>query len=116
MPKALIDTSTFVDIGKAVKHRRASWAQNTLRHLLAYKASYPKLTLSALTIFEHLDGLYRDARLTAVKEFSVNVLPDFEVIYPDHEILRRPCQGKAEHRCRGYAHRGYRDLATANPD
>lgn len=87
MLKALIDTSTFVDLGRAIKHRRAAWAQNSLRHLLAYKADYPKLTLSAFTIFEHLDGLYRDAQLTAVQEFSFKVLPDFEVIYPDHDIL-----------------------------
>lgn len=87
MLKALLDTSTFVDIGRAVKHTRAPWAQNTLRHLLDYKADHSQLALSTFTVFEHLDGLHRDGQFDAAKEFSLKVLPQFEIIETDQNII-----------------------------
>lgn len=87
MHKALLDTSTLFDIRRAAKKRSATWAQNTLRHLLAYQAHYPILTISAFTAFELLDGLHRDGQANAIQDFHARVLPSFEVIYPDQDIV-----------------------------
>jgi tRNA(fMet)-specific endonuclease VapC len=54
--------------------------------LIQYQSQFGHLTLSAFTIFEHVDGLYRVGKLAAVKEFLQVVMPDLEVIYADHEI------------------------------
>jgi tRNA(fMet)-specific endonuclease VapC len=84
--KVLIDTSTFFDIRRAPKNLKAPWAQNTLYKLVQYQAHHPKLTVSAFTVFEHLDGLNRQGKQTEAAEFMTRVLPSLEVIYPDQEI------------------------------
>jgi len=85
--KALLDTSTYLDLRRAGKSRRQLWAQNTLRHAIAYRDEYPKLTISAYTVFEALEGIYRDAIPGADEEFITKVLPGFEIVYPDQKVL-----------------------------
>jgi len=85
--KAIVDTSTYLDIRRATKNSRALWAQCTLKNLLAYRAVFPNLTISALKAYEILDGLYRGPALSAPHEFLVKVLPSYEVIYPDEQII-----------------------------
>ncbi len=86
MHKVLLDSSTFFDIRRATKKGRSEWAQNTLRNLLAYQARHKKLTVSAFRVFEFLDGLHRAAQPSAIEDFYAQVIPSFEVIYPDQEI------------------------------
>jgi tRNA(fMet)-specific endonuclease VapC len=81
--KVLIDTSTFFDIRRAAKNPKATWAQYTIHRLLQYQAHHPKLTVSAFTGFEHLDGLHRQGKKAQANEFRAKVLPSLEVIYPD---------------------------------
>lgn len=78
-----MDTSTFFDIRRAPNLRSTTWAQNTIYNLVQYQSQFSELTISAFTVFEHLDGLHRQERLTEVGEFLVKVLPSLEVIYPD---------------------------------
>ena len=84
--KVLIDTSTFFDVWNAPKHLESVWAQNTLANLLLYQVAHPTLTVSSFTVFEHLDGLYRQRREVEAAEFVANVVPTLEVIYPDLQI------------------------------
>ncbi len=86
MDKVLIDTSTFFDIWNAPKHLKSAWAQNTLAKFLQYQGAHPRLTVSSFTVFEHLDGLYRQRRESEAAEFLANVVPTLEVIYPDPTI------------------------------
>jgi len=84
--KVLIDTSTFFDIWNAPKHLNSIWAQNTLARFLQYQAAHPRLTVSSFTVFEHLDGLYRQKRQVEAAEFLAKIVPTLEVIYPDLKI------------------------------
>ncbi|AIE86282.1 hypothetical protein [Fimbriimonas ginsengisoli] len=81
MDKVLIDTSTFFDIRRAAKNMKAPWAQNTIYHLVRYQAHHPRLTVSAFTGFEHLDGLHRQGKVSEAEDFRLRVLPSLEVIY-----------------------------------
>ena len=85
--KALLDTSTYLDIRRAAKSRRSLWARSTLENLLAYRSRHDRLTISAFTAYELLDGIHRDGVPGASVEFRKKVLPAFEVIYPDEPIL-----------------------------
>ncbi|RYG30743.1 type II toxin-antitoxin system VapC family toxin [bacterium] len=87
VPKALVDTSTYFDIQRAVKNRRREWAQNSLRNLTKYRAHHSRLTISAFTSFEILDGLHRRSGDDAARSFSNEVVPFYEVIYPDESIV-----------------------------
>lgn len=87
MPRALIDTSTYLDILKAADNRSASWAENTAKHVLEYLGDHPMLTISAFTIFEVLDGIYRKRVHGAGEEFLNNILPSLDVIYPDQTVM-----------------------------
>lgn len=86
MFKALLDTSAYLDVRRAGKNLRSDWAQNTLRHLGEYKSHHPRLSISSFTAFEILDGLYRGPGAEAAARFTIEVLPTYEVIYPDAEI------------------------------
>ena len=63
MDKALIDSSTLFDIHRAIKKPSASWAQNSLGKLLAYRQHRQILTISGMTVFELLEGLYRGGQV-----------------------------------------------------
>ncbi len=87
MPKALIETSTYFDMLNAPKHRHAAWAPNTGAQTVSYLSQYSRLTLSAFTIVEVVDGLKRKGLNAAITEFLNQTLPQFEVIYPDEAIM-----------------------------
>lgn len=86
MVKALLDTSTYVDMRRMPNHRRAPWAQNTLQNATAYGAHHERFTISSFTAFEILEGIYRDSGSEAADRFVATILPNYEVIYPDAEI------------------------------
>jgi len=93
--KALIDSSTFFDIRKASKNVEAPWAQNTIYRLVQYQAEHTKLTISAFTVFEHLDGLHRQGRVAEADHFLAVIVPSLEVIYPDEAIYTLSAQVNA---------------------
>ena len=72
---------------KAPKHRHTGWAQNTGNNTVRYLSQYPKLTLSAFTIVEVVDGLKLKGLSAAIAQFLNQTLHQFEVIYPDQEIM-----------------------------
>ena len=87
MLKSLIDSSTYFDMLNAPRHQHANWAKNTSRHTMQYLAAHPKLTLSALTIVEVVDGLKRKGQDAAIAQFLSVTLAQFDVRYPDQSIL-----------------------------
>jgi predicted nucleic acid-binding protein len=99
--KALIDSSTLFDIQRAIKKPAAPWAKNTLGNLLAYRQHHPKLTISGLTVFELLEGLYRGGDPQAVGDFHQNLLPRYEVIHPDAQIEDKAAEIRAKLRLAG---------------
>lgn len=96
MDKALIDTSTYLDILKADKNRKASWAQKTLIHTLAYMGMFKQMSISAFTIYEVLDGINRGAFAGSVDEFLDQALPEFDVFYPNQETMALGAQINAQ--------------------
>jgi hypothetical protein len=109
--KVLIDTSTFFDIGRAAKNPMALWAQNTIHKLAQYQAHYPRLTVSAFTTFEHLDGLYRQGKKAEASEFMVKVLPSLKCSILESQPL--PSRQKFTPRLLGQARlSGWRTLLS----
>jgi tRNA(fMet)-specific endonuclease VapC len=86
MDKALLDSSTLFDITRALKGRKGVWATNTLGRLAEYERHFPRLTISGITVFELLEGLYRGNETEAIEEFHGKLLPGYEVIQPSIEI------------------------------
>lgn len=86
MDKALIDTSTLLDVRRAKNHVRSPWAQNTLRHVLQYRIHFPDLSVSSFTLFELLDELYRGGRPESLETFTGQTLAGLEVLYPNKQI------------------------------
>lgn len=87
MDRRLFDTSAIIDQRRAPKWPRAEWAQTTLRHLALYRAHQPFPTISGLTVFELLDGYYREERPNTAQAFRAQLRSDFDVIYPDEAII-----------------------------
>lgn len=90
--KALIDSSTLFDVQRSLQKPTASWAQNTLRNLLVYRRHHPQLTISGLTVFELLEGLYRSGDRQVITEFHENLLPRYEVLHTDTSIEDKAAQ------------------------
>lgn len=86
MDKALIDSSTLFDISRAMKGIKGTWATHTLGKPADCELQFPKLTISGITVFELLEGLYRGGDAKAIAEFHTKLLPKYEVIQPSTEI------------------------------
>ena len=86
MDKALIDSSTLFDISRALKGRISPWSATTLVWLVAYEQQFPQLTISGMTVFELIEGLYRGGDHAAIANFHRQLLPQYEVIHPDAQI------------------------------
>jgi tRNA(fMet)-specific endonuclease VapC len=99
--KALIDSSTLLDISRAMKGGRAPWATHTLGKLADYELQFPKLTISGVTVFELLEGLYRGGAAKAITEFHTKLLPGYEVIQPTTEIEDKAAEIHAKLRLAG---------------
>jgi predicted nucleic acid-binding protein len=85
--KALLDSSTFFDVLKAAKHSHNPWALATIQNLVRYQSLHRTLSISAWTIFEHIDGLHRSAQPVLADAFMKTVVPTLEVIYPDENTF-----------------------------
>lgn len=48
VPKVLLDTTTYVDLQRAKRHLRQSWAINTIKHAAAHNSAEGKPYLSTL--------------------------------------------------------------------
>ena len=101
MDKGLIDSSTLFDIQRALKNPSAEWAQNSLGNLLAYLQRHQKLTISGITVFELLEGLYRGGDKKVISEFHTKLLPTYEVIQPSTEIEDKAAEIHAKLRLAG---------------
>lgn len=63
--------------------------------MLAYQRPHPKLSISGLTVFELLDGLYRNGDQLAIREFHSFLLPSYEVIRPTAQIEDKTAENNA---------------------
>jgi tRNA(fMet)-specific endonuclease VapC len=99
--KALIDSSTLFDISRATKGRKDEWATNTVGKLANYELQFPKLTISGITVFELLEGMYRGGEARAIAEFHTKLLPRYEVIQPSIEIEDKAAEIHAKLRLAG---------------
>ena len=70
MPDVLLDSTTYIDLEKAVKHRRESWAVNSIAHILRYRQENGNLYLSIVTAVEILRGFHRSVDTTKVDRFK----------------------------------------------
>jgi tRNA(fMet)-specific endonuclease VapC len=59
----------------------------TLHHLVRYESHHRTLTISAWTIFEHIDGLHRKSQPVLAEAFMRTIAPTLEVIYPDQQTF-----------------------------
>ena len=87
MDRALIDTSTYFDMLNAPRFPQAEWALSTRRHALAYLEMYARFTISGVTVLEVTDGLKRKGKDSAIARFLSQTLPEFDVLYPDQEVM-----------------------------
>jgi len=78
--KVILDTSTYVDLQRAPRHRNAAWALNTMKNAAAHVAAYGKPGVSPLGIMGIEAGFERDLRARKRKEFVEGMLPMFELI------------------------------------
>jgi tRNA(fMet)-specific endonuclease VapC len=99
--KALIDSSALFDISRALKGGKGPWATHTLAKLADYELRYPRLTISGITVFELLEGLYRGGDLKVISEFHSKLLPRYEVIQPTAEIEDKAAEIHARLRLAG---------------
>jgi len=60
VPKILLDSTAYIDLEKALKHRRDAWASNTITNSLAYRNELGNPFLSIVTVVEILHGLHKD--------------------------------------------------------
>lgn len=60
MPNVLLDSTAYMDLEKAPKHRRYTWAINSVRHAVLYRRTEGNPFLSIVTVIEILHGLHKD--------------------------------------------------------
>ena len=58
--KVLLDSTAYIDLVKALKHRRDAWASNTITNSLNYRNEQGSPFLSVVTVVEILHGLHKD--------------------------------------------------------
>ena len=80
MPKVLLDSTTYLDLEKALKHRRYRWALNSVRHAVNYRRAEGNPFLSVVSVVEILRGLHRDINPAKVLTFKKNVPRNFEFL------------------------------------
>lgn len=86
MAKALLDSTTYIDLEKSLKHRREIWAANTIRNVLAYTQEHGNPSLSIVTVVEILKGLHRDTNLQKAQSFRTTAPFDYRFIDVTTEI------------------------------
>jgi len=86
VPEVLLDSSTYIDLERASRHRREAWAGKTLRHALAYRASEGNPFLSVITVAEILKGLYKDVDPSKAQAFIHKAALGFGIIDVNVEI------------------------------
>jgi tRNA(fMet)-specific endonuclease VapC len=78
--KALLDTSTYIDMQRAKSRRREPWAINTLRHAAKYASDRGKPLLSTMAVMEIRRGIEMVQKPVDVQEFLRQLGNDFEFI------------------------------------
>ena len=81
MPKVLLDSTAYMDLEKAPKHRRYTWAINSVRHTVQYRRAEGNPFLSIVTVLEILRGLYKDvSNQGKVQQFKQSAPAEFEFL------------------------------------
>ena len=87
MPRVLLDTTAFIDIERAVKHRRKDWAAKTIANSFAYRAEHGRPFLSIVSVVEILQGLHKDiANPEKAERFTVSAPISFQFLEVTAEI------------------------------
>jgi len=80
VPDALLDSTTYIDLEKALKHRREIWAANSISNALTYGQQKGKPFLSIVTVVEILKGLHRDIDPVKVQRFKQSAPNDYQFL------------------------------------
>jgi tRNA(fMet)-specific endonuclease VapC len=86
VPEALLDSTTYIDLEKASRHRREVWASNTIGHMLEYRTRQGKPFLSIVTVVEILKGLHRDVDPIKAQVFKKTAPDNFQILDVTTEI------------------------------
>jgi len=86
LPKALLDSATYIDLEKANKYREQDWAVYSLRQNLSYRTEFGLPFLSSVSIAEIARGLYRDVSPKRAVTFREEVLATFVVLDLDRDM------------------------------
>jgi tRNA(fMet)-specific endonuclease VapC len=98
VPKALLDTTAYVDLQRARKHLREPWAANTLRRSNAYTQQHGKPCLSTLSVIEITLGFEEELAHEKRLVFREKIAPAFEILQLDFDTasLTGEIYGKLE--------------------
>jgi predicted nucleic acid-binding protein len=84
--EALLNSSTYIDLERAGRHRREVWAANTIQNALEYRTRYGKPAMSIITVVDILKGLHRDVIPDKGLMFKQVVAPNFNFLDVTTEI------------------------------
>ncbi len=80
MPSVLLDTTSYIDLQRAKKHRREPWAVNTIKRAATHRATHGKPGISPLGIMEITLGFEENLKEANLRTFLDDILPMFEVV------------------------------------
>jgi len=83
---ALLDSTTYIDLEKALKHRQQPWAVNSVSNALAYTQQNGNPFLSVVTVVELLRGLHRNFLPVKVERFKQRTPLDYQFLDVTTEI------------------------------
>jgi predicted nucleic acid-binding protein len=78
--ESLLDSTVYIDLEKANKHRSLPWAVATLRNAIQYRAVFGPPKISTVSIAEILRGLNRDLNASKAQVFLREVENDFQPV------------------------------------
>lgn len=80
MLEVLLDSTTYIDLERANKHRRDAWAITTLRNSIRYQARLGRPYLSTISVAEIPRGLHRDINPEKASTFRQQVENDYNLL------------------------------------
>lgn len=86
MPETLLDSSTYIDLERANRHTRSTWAATALRRAYDYRTTQGNPLISIVTVIEILKGLEKDADPTKALAFKREVFHSFKIVGLEQRI------------------------------
>ena len=86
MSEVILDSATFVDLERAVRHPGAEWAVNSIRHALIYRSEVGKPFMSVVSVMEIMHGLLRDPIRSKATEFKQSASYNYQLLELSVEV------------------------------